>query len=165
MTDSPFDPTVPTVLAASDVRRVPILGAALGCSIAATALAFMETGMVAGAIVASLWLVVVGLLLSVLPAANALRLDRDGFHVRSFGLLRSSVPWSAVKGVETGAGWAGGSLIVDLDDTLAEARIVGLPHDPDLGRRAFADHYGLEAEELARLFVQWRHAGVSVPAA
>lgn len=160
MTDSPFDPNVPTVLTAEDVRRVPILGAALGCSIAATVLAFMESGVVAGAIVVALWTAVIGLLLAVLPAANTLRLDRDGFHVRSFALLRSSVPWAAVRGVETGEGWAGGALIVDLDESLADARIVGLPRDPDLGRRAFTDHYGVEAEELARLFVQWRHTAL-----
>ena len=80
-------------------------------------------------------------------------------------LFRSSrfVPWSAVREVETGDGWAGGSLIVDLDETANQGLIVGLPHDAELGRRSFADHYGLDAEELATLMVRWRTLGSARP--
>ena len=163
MSETPFDPSRPTVLQAADVRRTPVLGAAVGCAAAASILGWIERGPIATAIVVALWLVAVLLLLAVTPQANTLRLDRDGFRIRAFGVFSRFVPWSAVREVETGDGWAGGSLIVDLDETANQGLIVGLPHDAELVRRSFADHYGLDAEELATLMVRWRTLGSARP--
>ena len=61
MSETPFDPSRPTVLQAADVRRTPVLGAAVGCAAAASILGWIERGPIATAIVVALWLVPVTL--------------------------------------------------------------------------------------------------------
>ena len=56
MSETPFDPSRPTVLQAADVRRTPVLGAAVGCAAAASILGWIERGPIATAIVVALWL-------------------------------------------------------------------------------------------------------------
>lgn len=136
-------------LDAEDVRRLPMIGIALGLAIAATVLTMIESGALSTALVAAAWLAVAGVLLAVAPAANALTLRPDGFRVRVFGLLGGFVPWSAVEAVEAAEGWAGAVVVVRLREA-DEREITGLPKDPELGFHTLTDSYGRDADDLAR---------------
>lgn len=137
-------------LDAEDVRRLPMIGIALGIAIAATALSAMESGIVTTIVVVCAWAAVVGVLLAVAPAANALTLRPDGFRVRLFGLLGGFVPWSEVEAVESVEGWAGATVVVRLREAAAARAVPGLPKDPELGFHTLTDSYGRDADELAR---------------
>ncbi len=157
MSDFAFDLSKPTILAASDLRRLPIVGSALGLAIAATVLAAVERGPIPMAIGILLWVAAAVLLLAVTPFANSLTIDREGFRLRSRGVQTGFVPWRDVASLEAGDGWAEATVIVELvgDDGRT---IPGLPFDADLGHRSFTDHYGLDASELLTLLARWRTA-------
>lgn len=157
MSDFVLDPSKPTILAASDLRRLPIVGSALGLAIAATVLAAVERGPIAVSIGILLWVTAAVLLLAVAPFANSLTIDREGFRLRSHGLRTGFVPWRDVASLEAGDGWAEATVIVELLDDDGRA-IPGLPFDADLGHRSFTDHYGLDASELVTLLARWRTA-------
>ncbi len=146
----------PLRLEATDLRRVPMLGIALGIAIAATVLGVIETGTFSTIAVAVMWIVVLLVVLSVLPVANTLTLTSEGFRIRVMGVFTRFVPWSQVRSIETGEGWAASTLIVELAPEADGKFILGLPHDPTLGKRAFADSYGCDPEELATLMVRHR---------
>lgn len=148
----------PRCLTATDLRRLPLLGVALGISIAAFVLGLIERGTLATITVAVLWLVVAVIALAVLPAANTLTLDTTGFRIRTLGVFTRFVPWSQVVSIETGEGWAGGALIVELAEPADRGAIFGLPRDPTFGKHSFADSYGCDAEELAHLMESYRTA-------
>ena len=149
-------------LDAEDVRRLPMIGIALGLAIAATVLAVIESGPLATVLIVLAWIAVAGVLLAVAPAANALTLGPDGFRVRVFGLFGGFVPWSAVEGVEAAEGWAGATVVVRLREP-EERTMTGLPTDPELGFHTLVDSYGLEAEDLAREMERRRHAAAARP--
>lgn len=152
------DAPPPRLLIATDLRRVPLLGVALGMAIAATVLAWIESGAFATTLVALLWLAVIAVLSSILPIANTLRLDADGFRIRSFGLFSRFVPWSAVNEIETGGGWAESHLLIALAEGTAIGRMPGLPYDPEIDRYTLVDGYGLDPEELAAEMERYRTA-------
>lgn len=136
-------------LAAEDVRRVPMMGVAVGIAITATVLSIIEKGPIVTWIVGAMWLAVVGAVLAVLPIANSLTLTPEGFRVRVLGFLGGVVAWSEVELVEAGEGWAGGAVVVHLREKAGERSFPGLPRDPTLGVSSLVDHYGRDPEELA----------------
>lgn len=158
MSDPAFDFSKPTVLIASDLRRLPVVGSALGLAVAATVLAIVERGAIAVAIGLVLWAAAIVLLLAVAPFANTLTIDREGVRLRSWGVRTGFVPWRGVASLEAGDGWAEATVIVELAEDRG-APIPGLPFDPDLGHRSFDDHYGLDASELVTLLTRWRTEG------
>lgn len=151
--ESGFDPDDPRPtlrLTTEGVRRLPMLGLAVGFAAVATLLAFVEEGAFATAVVMLLWLSVVVIVATILPAANTLILTPQGFRIRTLGVFSRFVPWSDVVAIDTGDGWAEATVIVELAETADRGTILGLPRDPTLGRRTFADHYGLDPQVLAR---------------
>lgn len=160
---TPIDLTAPRVrLDAVDIRRVPMLGIAVGIAVAATILSIIErdgaTPWLTGVMVGVMWIAVVLTVLSVMPFANALMLREDGFRVRVMGVLGGFVPWSKVASVEAGEGWAGATVAVHLVEGADIGLIPGLPRDPTLGIHTFTDSYGLDPEELARDMERRRRA-------
>lgn len=156
--DSPLSPVV---LHAEDLRRIPILGAALGMAVGAAALAWIESGPFVWVLIAGLWLAVMVAVLAVLPIANTLTIDRDGFRIRRFGIPSRLVPWPQVRTIEAGEGWAGSNVLIELAPDADRGWIVGLPRDADLERRALSDSYGRDPQELAELLVRFRDAATA----
>lgn len=143
-------------LPATDLRRLPMLGIALGIAIAAFVLGVIERGTLATVTVAVMWLVVAVMMLAVLPIANTLTLDHAGFRIRALGVFTRFVPWTDVRSIETGEGWAGGALIIELAEPADRGMILGLPRDPTFGKRALVDSYGCDTEELAHMMENYR---------
>ena len=136
-------------LPAEDIRRLPMLGIAIGFAATAVVLTVVESGGFNRFVVAALWVAVLLVVLAILPAANALTLTPAGFRVRVLGVFTRFVPWSEVIAVEAGEGWAEAAVAVRLTETADRGIILGLPRDPTLGVRSFVDHYGRDPEELA----------------
>ena len=136
-------------LAAEDVRRLPMLGIACGMAVTATVLVIIESGLFNTIVVATLWLAVGLVLLTVLPGANALTLGPDGFRVRVLGVLGGFVPWRSVERVDSAEGWAGSTVVVRLRPEAEGRTIAGLPLDPTLGFHTLTDSYGRDPDELA----------------
>lgn len=144
-------PIAPIDLAAVDVRRTPLLGLALGAAIGGGLLRLLETGPFATVMALVAWVIAAVALAVVLPGANRLRLEADGFRLRAYLVFSRRIAWSEVVAIEAGDGWTGGRVLVELAAPLEGGRIVGLPFDPDLDRHSLIDGYGLEADDLARL--------------
>jgi hypothetical protein len=106
----------------------------------------------AGAIVAAVMLV---------PGAGALRLDRDGFVVRS--LFRSSrVRWQDASKFAPVSIPPSMQRMVCYDDAKLAAGTMAKLNVAITGRNsALPDSYGLSVDELARLMVQWREQAVA----
>lgn len=152
-------------LAAEDVRRVPMMGIAVGIAITATVLSIIEKSPLMPWIVGAMWLAVAGTVLAVLPIANSLTLTPEGFRVRVLGFLGGSVAWSDVELVEAGEGWAGAAVVVHLREGAAARSIPGLPRDPTLGVSSLVDHYGRDPEELAGEMERRRKAAAAAAGA
>lgn len=148
-------------LFAEDVRRVPMLGIALGIAVTALVLGWIERGLFSSLVVAACWIAVVAVVLTVLPIANSLTLTPEGFRIRSFGVFTRFVPWTQVAAIEAGQGWSGATVMVELAPEADRGIILGLPRDPALGRRTLVDSYGYEAEALAALMESRRRAAVA----
>lgn len=147
-------------LDAVDIRRVPMLGIAVGIAVAATVLSIIERGGFATWVVAVMWIAVVLVVVAVLPIANALTLREDGFRVRVMGVLGGFVPWSKVASIEAGEGWAGGTVAVHLIEGVDLGVMPGLPRDPILEIRTLTDSYGLDPDDLAHEMERRRRAAV-----
>ncbi|TBW37037.1 hypothetical protein EYW49_12875 [Siculibacillus lacustris] len=162
----PTDPTllVPVTLAARDMRRIPLLGLALGAAVAGGVLHALEPGLTGVIALAICWAMVLGCLALILPGANTLRLDAAGFRIRAWLVFAHTIPWNAVLSIDAGEAWSGGSVLIELAPAEDARRIPGLPRDPTLDRRSLVDSYGLEPEDLAEhMRALWRAAGGAAP--
>lgn len=158
---TPIDLSAPRVrLDAVDIRRVPMLGIAVGIAVTATILSIIERDGFTPWLVGVMWIAVVLTVVSVMPFANALVLRDDGFRVRVMGVLGGFVPWSKVAAVEAGEGWAGATVAVHLVEGVDLGMVPGLPRDPILGILTLTDSYGLDPDELARAMERRRLAAL-----
>lgn len=158
---TPSDLAAPRVrLDATDIRRLPMLGIAVGIAVAATVLTLVESGGLTPWIVAVMWIAVAVIVMAVLPFANSLTLREDGFRVRAMGVLGGFVPWSQVASVEAGEGWAGATVAVHLVEGVELGVVPGLPRDPTLGIRTLTDSYGRDPDELAQEMERRRSAAL-----
>jgi hypothetical protein len=157
-------PPGPVELTAVDIRRTPILGLAAGAALGGILLRIFETGPFATAIAVLAEIAAVVCLAVVLPAANRLRLDAEGFVVRAYLVFSRRIAWSEVVTIEAGDGWSGGRVLIELVPGLEGGRIIGLPFDPDLDRHSLVDSYGLEADDLAGRMRDLRAAAIAAAA-
>jgi hypothetical protein len=153
----------PIDLAAVDVRRTPILGLAVGAALGGILLRIFETGAFATTVAVLAEIVAVVCLAIVLPGANRLRLDGEGFVVRAYLVFSRRIAWREVVTIEAAEDWSGGRVLIELVPGLEGGRIVGLPFDPDLDRHSLIDSYGLGAGELAARMRALRAAAIGAP--
>jgi hypothetical protein len=161
MSSIDVEPARSVSLPATDLRRLPIFGLALGAAIGGLALRILEHGFFATAVAIAAWATAIVCLAAVLPGANTLRLDAEGLTVRSWLVFTGRVAWRDVVSIEAGDGWSGGRVLLELAPSADAARIVGLPRDPDLDRRSLVDGYGTEPEDLARMMRSFRESAVA----
>ena len=106
----------------------------------------------------------VGTIISVvtlMPGASGLTLDRDGFTITSlFRAHRSR--WQDVTGFQAITIPFSGRATVGFDDVTAEGKALAAVSTAMAGRSgALPDTYGLAVEELVRLLAQWRERALA----
>jgi hypothetical protein len=104
-------------------------------------------------------------IITLLPGAAGLTLDKEGFVVRSL-FRRRSYQWLDVgefEVVEVKYGF-GSQKVVGFNDHLAAGSTMAAANLKLTGRNsALSDTYGLSVEDLARLMSLWRERALSIP--